>query len=243
MLFLPPTMGAVLAMPRCKGAKAKMWEGGLRVPMIATGPGIPADTQCDTPVAQWDYLTTFHDLAGSAAPLPKDLDGVSLRPVLEQGNAGQLDERDTGFVFHFPAFYTVPITAYRDGDYKLMRQLNTGEIKLFNVVDDMGETKDLSKAMPEKTADMIRKLDAYLEKVGAWTMEEVYETRMEELEMWVVRGQQEVSRIQQDLEAPGLSLEKRQKLTAELKSKQATLTRHRKTLRKQPSIEASERWM
>ena len=136
--------------------------------MIVTGPGIPADTQCDTPVAQWDYLTTFHDLAGSAAPLPEDLDGVSLRPVLEQGNAGQLDERDTGFVFHFPAFYTVPITAYRDGDYKLMRHLNTGEIKLFNVVDDMGESKDLSQAMPEKTADMIRKLDAYLEKVGAW---------------------------------------------------------------------------
>lgn len=226
-----------------QGGKAKMWEGGLRVPMIVTGPGIPADTQCDTPVAQWDYLATFHDLAGSAAPLPEDLDGVSLRPVLEQGNAGQLDERDTGFVFHFPAFYTVPITAYRDGDYKLMRHLNTGEIKLFNLVEDMGETKDLSKTMPEKTADMIRKLDAYLEKVGAWTMEEVYETRMEELEMCVKRGQQEVSRIKQELEAAGLSPEKRQRLTAQLKSKQATLKRHSDTLAKQPSIMASERWM
>lgn len=226
-----------------QGGKAKMWEGGLRVPMIATGPGIPADTQCDTPVAQWDYLTTFHDLAGSATPLPEDLDGVSLRPVLEQGNAGQLDERDTGFVFHFPAFYTVPITAYRDGDYKLMRQLNTGEIKLFNLVDDMGETKDLSQAMPEKTADMVRKLDAYLEKVGAWTMEEVYETRMEELGMWVDRGQQEVSRIQQDLEAASLSLEQRQQFSAELKLKQATLKRHSDALAKQPSIMASERWM
>jgi arylsulfatase A-like enzyme len=226
-----------------QGGKAKMWEGGLRVPMIATGPGIPADTQCDTPVAQWDYLTTFHDLAGSATPLPEDLDGVSLRPALEQGNAGQLDERDTGFVFHFPAFYTVPITAYRDGDYKLMRQLNTGEIKLFNLVDDMGETKDLSQAMPEKTADMVRKMDAYLEKVGAWTMEEVYETRMEELGMWVDRGQQEVSRIQQDLEAAGLSPEKRQQFSAELKSKQATLKRHSDALAKQPSIMASERWM
>ena len=226
-----------------QGGKAKMWEGGLRVPMIATGPGIPADTQCDIPVAQWDYLTTFHDLAGSATPLPEDLDGVSLRPVLEQGNAGQLDERDTGFVFHFPAFYTVPITAYRDGDYKLMRQLNTGEIKLFNLVDDMGETKDLSQAMPEKTADMVRKLDAYLEKVGAWTMEEVYETRMEELEMWVERGQKEVSRILQDLEAAGLSPEKRQQFSAELKSKQATLKRHSDALAKQPSIMASERWM
>jgi arylsulfatase A-like enzyme len=226
-----------------QGGKAKMWEGGLRVPMIATGPGIPADTQCDTPVAQWDYLTTFHDLAGSATPLPEDLDGVSLRPVLEQGNAGQLDERDTGFVFHFPAFYTVPITAYRDGDYKLMRQLNTGEIKLFNLVDDMGETKDLSQAMPEKTADMVRKLDAYLEKVGAWTMEEVYAARMEELEMWVERGQKEVSRIQQDLEAASLSLEQRQQFSAELKSKQATLKRHSDALAKQPSIMASERWM
>lgn len=226
-----------------QGGKAKMWEGGLRVPMIATGPGIPADTQCDTPVAQWDYLTTFHDLAGSATPLPEDLDGVSLRPVLEQGNAGQLDERDTGFVFHFPAFYTVPITAYRDGDYKLMRQLNTGEIKLFNLVDDMGETKDLSQAMPEKTADMVRKLDAYLERVGAWTMEEVYKTRMEELEMWVDRGQKEVSRIQQDLETAGLSPEKRQQFSAELKSKQATLKRHSDALAKQPSIMASDRWM
>ena len=226
-----------------QGGKAKMWEGGLRVPMIATGPGIPADTQCDTPVAQWDYLTTFHDLAGSAAPLPEDLDGVSLRPVLEQGNAGQLDERDTGFVFHFPAFYTVPITAYRDGDYKLMRQLNTGEIKLFNLVEDMGETKDLSVAMPEKTTDMVRKLDAYLEKVGAWTMEEVYNARIEELKTWIERGQQEVSRIQQELEAAGLSPEKRQRLTAQLKSKQATLTRHSENLAKQPSIMASERWM
>jgi arylsulfatase A len=226
-----------------QGGKAKMWEGGLRVPMIATGPGIPADTQCDTPVAQWDYLTTFHDLAGSAAPLPEDLDGVSLRPVLEQGNAGQLDERDTGFVFHFPAFYTVPITAYRDGDYKLMRQLNTGEIKLFNLVEDMGETRDLSVAMPEKTTDMVRKLDAYLEKVGAWTMEEVYNARIEELKTWIERGQQEVSRIKQDLETAGLSSDKRQRLNTELKSKQSTLKRHSDNLAKQPSIIASDRWM
>ena len=225
------------------GGKAKMWEGGLRVPMIVSGPGIPANSQCDTPVAQWDYLTTFHDLAGSQAALPKDLDGVSLRPVLEQGNAGQLTERDTGLVFHFPAHYTVPITAYREGDYKLMRQLNTGELKLFNVVDDMGETKDLSPAMPEKTAEMIRKLDAYLEKVGAWTMEEVYATRAEELENWVERGQAEISKINQQLEASNLSPAERKQLQAQLKSKQASFERHSTTLEKQASIQSSERWM
>ena len=76
-----------------------------------------------------------------------------------------------------------------------MRQLNTGEIKLFNLVDDIGETKDLAQAMPEKTAEMVRKLDAYLEKVGAWTMEEVYAARAEELEMWIERGKHEIAKL------------------------------------------------
>lgn len=171
-----------------------MWEGGIRVPMIVAGPKVPANSQCDKPVAQWDYLTTMHDLSGSSAPLPDNLDGVSLRPVFEKGNKGRLAKRDTGFVFHFPAFYTIPITSYRNGDYKLMRHLNTGEIKLFNVAKDMGETKDLTKSMPDKAKSMVRKLDAYLKKVGAWTMEEVYETRLEELDGWINQYEAEVSK-------------------------------------------------
>ena len=115
--------------------------GGLRVPMIVAGPGIPKNSQCDHPVAQWDYLPTFHALADSKAPLPNDLDGISIKSVLEKGNAGKLPSRDFGFVFHFPAHYTVPITAYRRGDFKLMRHLEIGEIKLFNVAKDMSESK------------------------------------------------------------------------------------------------------
>ena len=225
------------------GGKAKMWEGGLRVPMIVSGPGIPADTQCDTPVAQWDYLSTFHDLADSTAPLPDDLDGVSLRPILEKGNAGQLTKRDTGLVFHFPAHYTVPITAYRDGDYKLMRQLNTGEIKLFDVVKDMGETNDLSKAMPEKTADMIRKLDAYLEKIGAWTMEEVYQTRIDELTMWIQRDNKEIAKTENKLAAPNLSAAERSQLKKQLESNLANRKRHTEVLAKQPDLMTYERWL
>ena len=182
-----------------QGGKARMWEGGIRVPMIVAGPEVPANSQCDVPVAQWDYLSTMHDLSGSSAPLPENLDGVSLRPVLEKGNKGKLAKRDTGFVFHFPAFYTIPITSYRDGDFKLMRHLNTGETKLFNVAKDMGETNELSKSMPEKKAAMVRKLDAYLKKVGAWTMEEVYETRFEELDQWISENKKKVSESKEQL--------------------------------------------
>ncbi len=221
-----------------QGGKAKMWEGGLRIPMIVAGPGIAANTQCDKPVAQWDYLTTMHDLAGSTAGLPNDLDGISLRPVLEQGNDGELAKRDTGLVFHFPAHYTVPITAYRDGDYKLMRHLNTGEIKMFNVAEDPGESRDLAKAMPERKADMIRKLDAYLLKVGAWTMEEVYETRLDELRNWIERDHKDVAELKGQLASnPG-----DKKLQAALKEAQDKLERRQRTIDMVTANQTSDRW-
>ena len=225
-----------------QGGKAKMWEGGLRIPMIVAGPGVAANSQCDKPVAQWDYLTTMHDLAGSAAALPDNLDGISLRPVLEHGNDGELAKRDTGLVFHFPAYYTVPITSYRDGDFKLMRHLNSGEIKLFNVAGDMGESNDLSRAMPEKAADMVRKLDAYLEKVGAWKMEEVYATRTEELEKWIADDKEKVAKINQQLKTDNLDASNRKKLQAELKSAQSRQTHHLSNLKKLNQNRKSSRW-
>ena len=63
----------------------------------------------------------------------------------------------------------------------------------------MGETKDLSRSMPEKKADMVRKLDAYLKKVGAWTMEEVYETRYEELDKWISEKKNQVADCEEEL--------------------------------------------
>jgi arylsulfatase A-like enzyme len=223
-----------------QGGKAKIWDGGLRIPMIVAGPGIAANSQCDRPVAQWDCLTSMHDLAGSQAPLPVDLDGISLRPVFEKGNAGILAQRDTGFVFHFPAHYTTPITSYRAGDYKLMRQLNTGEVKLFNVAKDMGESEELSKKMPEKTREMIRNLDAYLKKVGAWNMDEVYDTRQEELENWKARDLKQITEIQQQVKNAGSAENK--KLKAELKAAQTRLTKRQENLEKLAANRKSPRW-
>ena len=216
-----------------------MWEGGIRVPMIVAGPNVEANSQCDIPVAQWDYLSTMHDLSGSSAPLPENLDGVSLRPVLEKGNKGKLAKRDTGFVFHFPAFYTIPITSYRDGDFKLMRHLNTGETKLFNVAKDMGETNDLSKSMPEIKASMVRKLDAYLKKVGAWTMKEVYETRFEELEKWIGEKKQQIL----DCEAKLKKNPNDRDSLSKLKKAEMSLSKFQETLSRVKENQNSKRWL
>jgi len=222
-----------------QGGKARMWEGGIRVPMIVAGPKVSANSQCDVPVAQWDYLSTMHDLCGSSASLPDNLDGVSLRPVFEKGNKGRLAKRDTGFVFHFPAFYTIPITSYRDGDYKLMRHLNSGETKLFNVAKDMGETKDLTKSMPDKTKSMARKLDAYLKKVGAWTMEEVYDTRLEELDKWIGEKKKQVADCKEELRKKPKDKSHRDRL----KKAKESIARLLKTRSEVVENQASSNWL
>jgi len=214
----------------------------LRIPMIVAGPGIAANSQCDHPVAQWDYLPTLHDLAGSEIALPDDLDGISLRPVFENGNNGKLAPRDTGFIFHFPAHYTVPITAFRSGDFKLMRHLNSGELKLFNVIKDMGETNDLTKQMPEKKAEMVRQLDAYLQKVGAWTMDEVYATRIEELEKWTLENQLKVDQLNKQLNETDLSQEDRLEISNKLKESTAKIKHCKENLDKLNMDRNSDLW-
>ncbi|MBT3469552.1 MAG: hypothetical protein HN467_09540, partial [Opitutae bacterium] len=145
-------------------------------------------------------------------------------------------------VFHFPAHYTTPITSYRNGDYKLMRQLNTGEVKLFNVVTDMGESKELSKIMPDKTKEMIRDLDAYLKKVGAWTMKEVYNTRKEELEDWLMRDKKEVTEINLQLARADSNAAEIKKLKAELKFIQLRQAKQLKSLEQLSVNSKSTRW-
>ncbi len=63
------------------GIKRDTWEGGIRVPTLARWPaGIPAGRTDAQASGQWDWLTTFAELAGLTAPSASD--GVSLVPTL-----------------------------------------------------------------------------------------------------------------------------------------------------------------
>ena len=153
-----------------RGGKADCWEGGLRVPLVARGPGIKAGTTCDAPVAGWDFFPTFSDLAGSAEPLPAGIDGGSLRPLFTDPAKGTV-KRPNGFlVFHFPfwtPFGAKPVTAIREGDWKLLKLWSTGELLLFNLAEDLGEARNLADAQPDKAKDLHAKLTHYLEAVNA----------------------------------------------------------------------------
>ena len=175
-----------------KGGKANLWEGGLRVPFVVRGPGVRKGSYCDKPVAGWDIYPTVRDLIGSKKPLPDGIDGGSLRSLLEKGNEGEVVRGFPGLVFHFPWYGNVPMTAIRVGDYKLMRHLNNGEHRLFNVSNDIEEQRDLSKTMPKKAKELLNDLDAYLKEVGAENIEDMRDARVNELIRYTARTNEEI---------------------------------------------------
>jgi arylsulfatase A-like enzyme len=156
--------------------KYHAFEGGIRVPFVIAGPNVLKGAQCDVPVIQWDLLPTLHDLSGSKAPLNDKVDGGSLRDVLERGNDGKVTRKTpgSGLVFHFPSYYQIPVSVLRVGDYKFMRNMNSGETLLYNVATDYREKNDLSKAMPEKTSQMEKDLLDYIHKVNGADVQDIY---------------------------------------------------------------------
>ena len=166
------------------GGKANLHEGGLRVPTIISGPGVKRNTYCDVPVIQWDLLPTFHDLSGSKAPIPTGVDGGSLRNVFAKANKGQVDRPIPGLIFNYPYYAAAPVNAIIVDNYKLMRHLNTGEVRVYNIKNDLAEKFNLAERSPELVASLSKKMDSYLDKVDAPKIEDVYEARLTELANW-----------------------------------------------------------
>jgi len=152
-----------------RGGKGSLWEGGIRVPLIVRGPGIKADTFCHVPVVGYDLLPTFCELAGVKEPLPPRVAGGSMADLLRNAGAGGVRRPHEGLVFHFPHYQGTegPHSAIRVGDHKLIRFYETGQVRLFDLAKDLGERHDLAKELPEKVAELTRRLDAYLTDVGA----------------------------------------------------------------------------
>jgi arylsulfatase A-like enzyme len=106
-----------------KGGKSSTQEGGIRVPFMIIGPGIPANTYQTAPVVAYDLFPTIAALAtyGNAI-LPPLLDGTSLLPLLKPQLNLPFNRNQQELVFHCPHFNpnTFPQSAWIDKDYKLL---------------------------------------------------------------------------------------------------------------------------
>jgi arylsulfatase A len=135
-----------------RGLKRDLYEGGIRVPMIAWAPGrVPAGRTSDHVWTHWDLLPTLADMAGARAP--NRLDGLSMRGVLE-GRASPLHDY-LYWEFHERGFQQ----AVRMGKWKTVRLKAGVPLELYDLDGDIGETRDVSAA----NAEVVAKMERYLE--------------------------------------------------------------------------------
>ncbi len=149
------------------GGKGGVWEGGIRVPLIIRGPGIREDSWCQERVVGYDFFPTFCEWAGVKEPLPEVIEGGSITHLLH-GETGAVKRPREELVFHFPHYQgDTPHTALMLGDYRLMRFYEDNSLHLFNLRDDLRETKNLADAMPDKVRELATLMDQYLLDVNA----------------------------------------------------------------------------
>jgi arylsulfatase A len=146
-----------------RGYKADAWEGGHRIPFIARWPGVvKAATTCDQLVEQVDFMATLADIFGAKLPENVGEDSVSLLPLLKGENRPVRKNAVNTSVHGVPAV--------RQGAWKLILEPEargrgkgkaSSPVQLYNLAEDLGETKNLAAAEPRRVAEM----QALLEKL------------------------------------------------------------------------------
>ncbi len=163
--------------------KGSVWEGGIRVPMIARYPKkIPANSIQHEPMMTIDLLPTLAKWIG--AELPKlPIDGLDCRSLL----LGEKDARSPHKAFWF-YYGNNELQAIRMDKWKLIlphscrmiedrpagkdgkpngyRQVKLEKPMLFNLEEDIGESKDLSEKHPDVLADLLKEADRAREELG-----------------------------------------------------------------------------
>ncbi|MGJ8692950.1 MAG: sulfatase-like hydrolase/transferase [Thalassotalea sp.] len=161
--------------PLDKGKKYAQ-EGGVRVPMIISGPSIKAGTQFDNMVNQLDYFPTIMKLTGTSltAKQQAKLSGLDISSVLN-GKSDTVKDSDgieREFLWwHFPHNSDSQMqSAIREGDFKLYKNYKDNSYSLFRLykagkIHDIGEQSDL--AGDNQYANIVKSLAAKLERLLA----------------------------------------------------------------------------
>ncbi len=152
-----------------KGLKQDLYEGGIRVPLIARWPGkIEAGTVSDHISAFWDFLPTACELAN--AKKPDKIDGISFLPILMGDNQPAHKYLYWEFFSYNYSWKegndpdkrnTLNAQAIRMDNWKaILKSSKKSGMELYNLNDDIAETTDVSKQNPE----VVEKIRKYMEE-------------------------------------------------------------------------------
>jgi len=141
-----------------RGFKTDLYEGGIRVPLIARWPGrIAAGSTSDHAGAFWDFMPTFAELAGTQPP--SGIDGISIVPTLLGATKAGREQQRHEFLYWETGVRADRLSqAVRMGDWKAVRQRPDQPLELYNLTSDVGEKNNVAARNPE----VISKIESYL---------------------------------------------------------------------------------
>ncbi|MEM8954838.1 MAG: sulfatase-like hydrolase/transferase [Verrucomicrobiota bacterium] len=151
-----------------RDGKHSFYEGGIRVPFIIAGPGVAPGSHSDVPVTGLDIFPTLAQLVAYPDPLPNNIDGGSLTPLLHNNGTGTVARPRPYLIFHQAADRD-PISAIRLNDFKLVKTYNRkkNKLELFDLSADLSEKHDLSSENKAKTKELNNLLKEFLKEVNA----------------------------------------------------------------------------
>ena len=164
---LRPQRAAPTANGILRAGKGWCYEGGIRVPLIISAPGMMTPgAVSEVPVVSSDLYPTILDITAGDQPSSAQFDGMSLLPLLK-GDAALNRE---ALHWHFPHYHGstwTPGAAIRVGDWKLIEFYEEERAELYNLAEDPGERNDLAEQFPEKMQELRRQLAQWQQSVNA----------------------------------------------------------------------------
>jgi arylsulfatase A-like enzyme len=140
-----------------RGGKRDLYEGGIRVPLIARWPkGIPTGRTSPHPSAFWDFMPTVCEIAGIEPP--SGIQGISYVPTLS-GIGSQTTHKSLYWEFHeMNGRRALLMHPWKLVQYDLNAK-PAGKPELFNLDSDPSEKSDLAAKHPEKVIEMMQRIE------------------------------------------------------------------------------------
>ncbi len=154
-----------------RGFKRELFEGGIRVPFIARWPGMVPANQVSTEVIAFpDLLPTFAGLAGAEAP--ENLDGIDVSSALEGGRPPVDREYLYWDYGHCRRFYDQAVRLDQWKGIRLGKE--EGRVQLYDLTEDIGETKDLATEHPKVVKRIKKIMDEATTPSARYPVGEIY---------------------------------------------------------------------
>jgi uncharacterized sulfatase len=148
-----------------RAEKGTVYEGGIREPFIVRFPDkVKGGQVSDALISSVDFYPTFISLVNGKLPDNQVLDGQNIMPEI----MGSMGDPERALFWHYPVYHhDVPKSVIRKGDWKLIENLVDRSLELYNLREDISETRNIADSNPVKVKELHSLLKDWQQDVKA----------------------------------------------------------------------------